>query len=92
MDDDAISMQQQNRHFINRINAFYIQCRIGFGKTQRLRLLQCGVVIQFVFAYFGKYKIGGAVYNAANALQQVVVVILFQVADDGDGTANGRFV
>src|SRR5690606_21371481 len=74
------------------VEAAHIQCGICFGESELLCLPQCGVVGEVFVEYFGKDIVGRTIEYPRHGVQQFVVVIFFEIPDDGDTSANGTLV
>ena len=82
---DAIAMGKQEHPFVCSVKPFNIQCRICFCKAELLGQQQGFLEIQFFLKHFGEDEIRGSIDDGLDGMQEVVVIILLQVPDDGDG-------
>jgi len=85
-------MGQQDAEFVDRVEAPDIEFGIAFSKTQLLGQRQGLFEFQLVFLDPGEDIVGGTIDDATDRFQQVVIVVLFEIAYDGHTGAAGRFV
>src|SRR5690606_30771796 len=85
-------MRDSDDKLVLGVESLYVQARIAFseaellGSRERLR-----VGLPF-FKDFREDVVGRAVEDAFYALDEIVVVVFFQIAQDGYAATNGAFV
>ena len=81
----------QDRDLVGCIKTVHIRCRIGFGVAQLLGILEHRVIGGPLLCHAGEDVVGGAVDDAADAVDAVAAQRLLQRLDDGNAATNGGF-
>ena len=91
-DIGAQCVYRDDYQFEQRIVASDVERRVAFGESQRLRLRECVGVRILVVENAREDVVRRTVQDTLHFEQQVVVVILFEVADDRNRTARRSVV
>src|SRR5690606_7037803 len=89
---DTVGMCNGDHQLILGIKALYIEARIGLGKPKFLCCFQ-RVRIRFVlFEDFRENVIGRTIEYSFNTFDEIIVIVFFQVSENGNTTADSAFV
>ncbi len=89
---DTVGVQSKNNELVLGVKSAYIERRVAFGKAQSLCLLKCFLIVLFFLCDFGKDIVGRAVENTTHFVEQLIVVILFQIAYNRNTSAGSSLI
>ena len=90
VDARAEGERGENGELVSGVETADVECRVGLGIAELLRLGEAGLERQPLGLHSGEDVIAGAVQNSANPTHRVAGEPLAQRLDDGNAAADGR--